>query len=217
MKTRNSKSASIPNLRKRKPVPPAASLKRRKKNTSVEQASNSLKKRQPKKKVSFIAPKNGTDRNDNRKVLMASAEEVAEMFQHDSQLIGVRDITDKFLETYTGTTAVYDKAKDSTLAGFFDLLKANEKMRFLAQKNDKQLEHFFVLNRHCKDANTKFIINKALCLWANHVKLHRYKGIDVESLSEKDFAKIQCEPNTILTKEKMLWAAFRLNVSKLPL
>ena len=86
-------------------------------------------------------------------------------------------------------------------------------MSFLAIKNDRQLEHFFVLNRHCRNAETKFIINKALCLWANHVKLSKYKGVDVEALSEEDFAKIQFEPNSILTKEKMLWAAFRLNVS----
>ena len=51
---------------------------------------------------------------------MASAVEVADIFRDDSELIGVRDITDEFLESYTGTTASYDKAKEDNL-NFFSM------------------------------------------------------------------------------------------------
>ena len=49
------------------------------------------------------------------------------------------------------------------------------------------------------------------------MKMGENKKIDVEALSGEEFAKLQYEPNSFRTKEKMLWAAFRMNVSKLAL
>ena len=145
--------------------------------------------------------------------MLASSSEVAEMFNDDSELVGVRDITDEFIENFTGTTYEYDKRKNDVLSKCFNILKSSEKLSFLCNLNEKKVEHFFVLVSHSKDFSSKSIINKALCLWANHMKMKKFEGVDIESLSKKQFAEIQFEPNSMKTMEKMLWAAFRRNVS----
>ena len=209
MLTRNGKAS---NGRKRKSAPLSNNFKK-KKNTNSKKQPKVPKKAIPKKKVPLNNVKERTKKTIRNDILYSTVEEVADVFREERELFGVRDITDDFIQDFSGNTSGYQKSKEKNLDYFFDLLESHEKMSFLAHVNSKNIRHFFLLTRHKKDADTKTIINKALCLWANRLTIPKYDKSDLNKLTDKEYAEIQYEPNSFRTNEKMLWASFRMNVS----
>ena len=87
MLTRNRKSSSLSNNRKRRVNPIINSYQQKKKNKNVATVGGSTKKGKKTKNVRFNASNNGTSEKPvepkKRAIMLASASEVAEMFNDE--------------------------------------------------------------------------------------------------------------------------------------
>ena len=115
--------------------------------------------------------------------MKASADDVAQISENKKDLFSVRNITDDFVKGYTGRTATYDKDQKKDMINFFSTLRNNKDMKFLKELDKKGKEHFFNLTSYnCTEAS-KFIINKAMCVWANNRLKEKYAKLDLNKLN----------------------------------
>ena len=71
------------------------------------------------------------------------------------------------------------------------------------------MEQIILMCKYKKCQDSKEILNKALCYWANHLVKKKYEKKNLNGVSEKEFHMAQYEPNTFQTYDKYIWSYLR--------
>ena len=72
---------------------------------------------------------------------------------------------------------------------------------------------FFELTADKRNIGVKSLINIALVNWIQKLVKKKYRNTDIETMSEKEYADAQYEPNSIQLFERMIFSSLRINVS----
>ena len=122
---------------------------------------------------------------EKRMLKKCSIDEVADLLRVKEDIFTVRDITDEFVQTFTGNTTSYDKNKGRDIGLFFHIFGNNSHLGFLADPGRNGQEYLYKLTAFKNTESSKYIINKALCIWANTVVKDKYCDQKPDKMTEK--------------------------------